>query len=62
MDPEKAGTPLSPPGEFGWGGAAGTWIVMEPIKKLSLVYFQHMLNSDDAYIVRQLTKLMYEEL
>lgn len=62
MDPEKAGIPLSPPGEFGWGGAAGTWIVMEPIKKLSLVYFQHILNIDDTYIIRQLTKLMYEGL
>ena len=32
---------ISPYGEFGWDGAAGSFALVDPENKLSLVYFQH---------------------
>lgn len=31
-------------GEFGWDGAAGAYILMDPEKKVAIVYTQHILN------------------
>lgn len=31
-------------GEFGWDGAAGAYILMDPAKKVAIVYTQHILN------------------
>ena len=33
-----------PAGEFGWDGAAGALAVMEPSRRLSVIYTQHVLN------------------
>ena len=33
-----------PPGEFGWDGAAGANASMEPKRRLSVFYVQHVLN------------------
>ena len=33
-----------PKGEFGWDGAAGALAVMEPTRRLSVIYVQHVLN------------------
>lgn len=41
MEPERSGA-LSPAGEFGWGGAAGAFSLVDTQNKLSLTYFQHM--------------------
>ncbi len=32
-----------PAGEFGWDGAAGSYVLIDPSRKLSLVYMQHVL-------------------
>ncbi len=32
-----------PVGEFGWDGAAGSYVLIDPSRKLSLVYMQHVL-------------------
>lgn len=32
-----------PVGEFGWDGAAGSYVLIDPGRKLSLVYMQHVL-------------------
>ena len=45
ISPERSGS-LSPVGEFGWGGAAGAFSLVDPSIKLSLTYFQHMHNWD----------------
>ena len=49
MRPEKAGA-LSPKGEFGWGGAAGVWVILDPDNNVALVYTQHMLNNQEHFI------------
>ncbi len=33
---------LSPIGEFGWDGAAGSFSMVDPVNKLSITYFQHV--------------------
>lgn len=32
-----------PAGEFGWDGAAGSYVLIDPSRNLSLVYMQHVL-------------------
>ena len=60
IKPQVAGT-LSSIGEFGWGGAAGSYIHADPEKRVSIVYFQHMLNSKEPYIHPRLRNLVYCE-
>ena len=45
LDPERSGSP-SPVGEFGWGGAAGAFSLVDPQSRISLTYFQHMRKWD----------------
>ncbi len=40
----RAGGQKSPIGEFGWDGAAGSYILMDPQNKLSIVFTTHALN------------------
>ena len=40
---------LSPAGEFGWDGAAGAWVLMDPENRLSAVYLHHVLEMNEAY-------------
>lgn len=48
LSPERSGS-LSPVGEFGWGGAAGAFSLVDPEKQLSFTYFQHMRGWDMKY-------------
>lgn len=41
---------LAPLGEFGWNGAAGSFVLIDPDRQISLFYAQHMLNNKDAYV------------
>lgn len=43
MLPEASGS-KSPLGEFGWDGAAGAFAMADAENKISLVYFQHVMN------------------
>lgn len=45
--------------DFGWGGAAGVNVVIDPESRLALVYVQHMLNSQEAYISPRLRNILY---
>lgn len=57
IDREKSGR-RSPIGEFGWDGAAGAFCMVDPVNKISLTYFQHVLNS--GYEVhKKLRDLLY---
>ncbi len=58
MRPEKSGA-LSPVGEFGWGGAAGVWVILDPDNNVALVYTQHMLNNQEAFISQRLRNILY---
>lgn len=40
---------LSPLGEFGWDGAAGSYALIDPESKLSLFYAQHVLGHGPIY-------------
>ncbi|MBE6617266.1 MAG: beta-lactamase family protein [Ruminococcaceae bacterium] len=58
MQPEKCGS-LSPVGEFGWGGAAGVWVIIDPNNSMALVYTQHMLGNNEEYIAPRLRNIAY---
>lgn len=60
-DPAAAGA-FGTPGEFGWGGAAGTYMLMDPAKGLSLIYAQQALPSDEPYTHPRLRNLVYRAL
>lgn len=61
IDRAKGGV-LSPIGEFGWAGAAGSMVIIDPINKLSIFYSQHMLNPQEAYIFPRIRNISYAEL
>ena len=48
IDPKAANT-KAPVGEFGWDGAAGAYVLIDPDNKLSIVYMQHVLGCGPAY-------------
>ena len=54
-----AGGLLSPVGEFGWGGAAGAFALIDPVNRLSVVYTQHMLNNMEPYVHPRLRNIVY---
>lgn len=58
VDPTACGS-LSPVGEFGWGGAAGTWVIVDPDRRLALVYTQHMLNDQQEFFTPRLRNVLY---
>ncbi|MGN1059372.1 MAG: serine hydrolase domain-containing protein [Clostridia bacterium] len=61
MDKDKSGSNGSV-GEFGWGGAAGAYMLADPERALSAYYAQHMLESMEAYIHPRLRNLIYRGL
>lgn len=52
----------SPVGEFGWDGAAGGFVLIDPKNSLTVGYLQHVLNFGKAYaeIHPRLRELVYE--
>lgn len=50
IDP-KASESKSPIGEFGWDGAAGSYVLIDPENHLSIFYAQHVLGHPAAYDV-----------
>ena len=58
MDKAKGGT-LSSIGEFGWGGAAGAYVIIDPENELTVFYVQHMLNNQEPYVHPRLRNIVY---
>lgn len=58
MNPEKAET-NAPVGEFGWNGAAGSYLLVDTENKISIVYTQHLLNGYGSGIHLPLTNIIY---
>lgn len=59
----KAGSgSLSGLGEFGWAGAAGCLAVMDPESELTIMYAQHLLNSQEPYVHPRLRNIVYASL
>lgn len=50
---------LSPIGEFGWAGAAGCMAIIDPDSGLTVMYAQHLLNSQEHYVRRRLRNVVY---
>ena len=61
IDPTKSKSPL---GEFGWDGAAGAYVLVDPKNHLALFYVQEAPDSGTAFstIHPTLRDLIYEEL
>lgn len=59
MMDRAAGSSLSSVGEFGWGGAAGASVLIDPEKHLSFFYSHHMLNPQEAYYQPRLRNVVY---
>jgi CubicO group peptidase (beta-lactamase class C family) len=58
LDRTRSGS-LSPVGEFGWAGAAGAYVLMDPEHELTVVYAQHLLNSQEPYVHPRIRNLVY---
>ena len=62
---KNAAEPGRPPvGEFGWDGAAGAYVLVDPINRVGVTFVQHVLNFMPAYsdIHPALRDLVYEGL
>ena len=46
-------------GEFGWGGAAGATVLVDPDIGLSVFYAHHMLNPQESYYQPRLRNVVY---
>ena len=52
---------LSPIGEFGWGGAAGSYVMIDTDNRLAMVYMMHVLyNPKD--VAPQMVNILYSSL
>jgi len=58
MDPTKVGG-ISNPGEFGWGGAAGSTAFADPEIGLGVFYTQHTMNPRESYYQPRLKNVVY---
>jgi CubicO group peptidase (beta-lactamase class C family) len=46
-------------GEFGWGGAAGTYAMIDPDCEIAVFYAQHMLNNMEPFVHPRLRNIVY---
>lgn len=47
---DKAAAKVSPNcHEFGWDGAAGSYVLIDPVNHISIVYVEHIMSHDEAY-------------
>jgi CubicO group peptidase (beta-lactamase class C family) len=53
---------LSPIGEFGWSGMAGTYVIIDPENKLTLFYAQQMINNQEPYVHPRIRNIVYSIL
>lgn len=58
IDRAKGGA-IGPVGEFGWGGAAGSYVLIDPSSRTALFYCQHMLNNKEPYTHPRLRNVLY---
>ena len=58
MDRARSGSNGSV-GEFGWGGAAGANVLVDPDRHVSLFFAQHMLNPHEEHYQPRLRNVLY---
>ena len=49
-------------GEFGWGGAWGSYVLMDPENKVTIVYAEQAYDTKGPYIQRRVRNLVYSYL
>ncbi len=59
--PELIGS-LSPVGEFGWDGAAGAYVHIDPVNRIGMFYAQHMTNAFWQVIHPKVKNMLYSAL
>ena len=52
----------TPIGEFGWGGAWGTYVIMDPSNKVTVVYAEQGVDTKGPYIQRRIRNIAYAAL
>lgn len=58
VDPALGASP-SPVGEYGWTGAAGAYVLIDPENRLSMFYAHHMLNNQEYFTAPRLRNILY---
>ncbi len=58
IDPSRSGL-ICNRGEFGWGGAAGASVIVDPDIGLGVFYAQHILNPREEYYQPRLRNIVY---
>lgn len=58
VDRAEGGAP-SPKGEFGWAGAGGAYVLIDPANSLSMFYAQHMRKNLEEYVHPRLRNILY---
>ena len=61
IEPAKAAINGSP-GEFGWSGAAGTWVAVDPMEDLCALYMVQSFPSDYYPLRRKFVQILYSAL
>jgi CubicO group peptidase (beta-lactamase class C family) len=61
IDPVTAKVPGSP-GDFGWGGAASTWFMVDPVEGLTVLLFTQLMPSSTHPLRSQLKLLVHQAL
>jgi CubicO group peptidase (beta-lactamase class C family) len=61
IDPVAAKVPGSP-GDFGWGGAASTWFMVDPVEDLTVMLFTQLLPSSTHPLRSQMKQLVHQAL
>ena len=67
LDPAAANV-IDSPGQFAWGGLAGTYFWVDPVEQLSVVFFAQLIHSDAVatspprILRRRLKPLIYQAL
>lgn len=58
VDPAQSGIPGSV-GEFGWCGVLGTWVLIDPAEKLTVVYMHQRYPNLEKYVQTHLRSMIY---
>ena len=49
-------------GEFGWTGGFGTWVLMDPVEKITIVYGHQSMPNQENYIHPRIRNIVYSAL
>jgi len=61
IDPVAAKTPGSV-GDYGWGGAASTWFMVDPVEDMTVVFMTQLLPSSTHPFRSQLKQMLHQAL